>query len=1327
MKPVELVLLMRDKTREALIAAGQNVDGLSKDYDELVRVIHNSEAAMQQSGSTLRGISEKAASEGAKIDNAFKKAFEGVSKYGINSKNELLEAIEQQKQAISNLEEQYGKVNSAYINIKMPVSPDDNFIEQRQKAYKLINESKVELEREKATLEKLEKSYRMLTEAQEKLNTERSPEKITTYRTRIAQLTDEMTRMRDSGQKDTETYRELEEELRRVGTAYNEANKERRMLTTGENAWIAGMVSGIGGIAGAFSAAQGVGSLFIKNNEQLAAIQTKLQAAMAITIGLQQVSTTLHQTSAFRIQIVSKVTDLWNKSLKFLNVTMGLSNTLAKGLMMGGIGLLIAGAGYLIAKFQEWRKEQAEINRIQKEFKNIEIDTAKAMAENSVKINQLIKIANDYNKSIEVRKSAVDRLNKIMPDYNGFIDKEEKLTSSADTALKNYLTTLYKVEKAKKLLTKIEEKQNEYDSLGLSGSEQISFWQEMKIGAANIFDTNWGNKLLEKYSKEKSEGWVDSLNKLKEEKKSMEKEFQDLINDKTIFNALFPEDKSNVDKNSESSEKWLKDAQAQADLLIKIANNEAKAELERRQAKLNNEQKLLDIEQEGWDKRQKQIELNYKKELLAIDKHAQELVEKQQEAERLAWDRDGKKGVFTPQTASVLGLSRDQKNELIGQETTLNKTREAENEKLLRELIEQYQTYADRRIEIEEKFNEDLAVLQANNAAGGLDANIAELEKQKNRQLKAVTDEESAELIKVTDLFVRLFSDAATQSVDQVRRVIDETQALYDYLASTKSEDIAAGFGFTAEQLRLFQANAEQMKSILDGINAKKRELADRSPVDAFAHSLKEAKSLFDKGGNDNVKLGVEKIGSATKNILPFVNQLGEDLGAIFGEDVGSLVSGATEALNSVMNVAEGFAKGGIIGGIAAVVGEAAKLFTKAAEAEARHQEALKEIQANRIAMQRQYNLLLLEQNLLLKEATTIFGEKQIEKAANAINVYRAAIKQFNEVLKGVEPDKNIKSFKEFQEKIIKGDLKKQLDAYNQGIGALNTIQIKTGHEKTGLFGWGKGRDLYSSILDVYGKDKLLNPDGSLNIDFTKTILDTQTLSDENRNLLQSLIDLQQQANEAQEALRDYLKETFGVLGSDLMNSIIASIRDSGVDAWKSFGDAGAKVIENLGQQLAYELFFADKFAKLQKDLEAVYDNTSDPKEIARRQLELVSQFYDQIGTDMDAAKAFMEQWQKEAAEKGFNIYQPDAVSQTGRAGAFTTMSQDTGTKLEGLFTSVQNHTANIDDNVTNISGIMHDALDVLTRIAGNTEYCKFLETVSDDIKIIIRDGLRVK
>jgi hypothetical protein len=233
-------------------------------------------------------------------------------------------------------------------------------------------------------------------------------------------------------------------------------------------------------------------------------------------------------------------------------------------------------------------------------------------------------------------------------------------------------------------------------------------------------------------------------------------------------------------------------------------------------------------------------------------------------------------------------------------------------------------------------------------------------------------------------------------------------------------------------------------------------------------------------------------------------------------------------------------------------------------------------------------------------------------------------------------------------------------------------------------------------------------------------------MSEADKKALQNLIDLQEAAEKAQEALRDYLQSTFGSLGEDLMDSITMSIQDKGIDAWENFGNAGAKVIENLGKQLAYELFFAEKFKMLQKRLEDVYKVTADPTEIAERQMAIVSEFYNTIGADMDAAQAFMENWQKQAEAFGFDLWQSNE-NQSGKAGAFTTLTQDQGTKLEGLFTSVQMHTANIDDRVTDMSTAMYDALDVLLQIAEYTSHCRRLEDMADNIEKIIRDGLKVK
>ena len=93
------------------------------------------------------------------------------------------------------------------------------------------------------------------------------------------------------------------------------------------------------------------------------------------------------------------------------------------------------------------------------------------------------------------------------------------------------------------------------------------------------------------------------------------------------------------------------------------------------------------------------------------------------------------------------------------------------------------------------------------------------------------------------------------------------------------------------------------------------------------------------------------------------------------------------------------------------------------------------------------------------------------------------------------------------------------MENYQKGFGGLNDAQIVTGHKKTGLFGWGKGKDVYSGILDVY--PELIKANGELDTEMLQVILDTRKMSDETRNYLENLIDLKDAMDEAEQALED--------------------------------------------------------------------------------------------------------------------------------------------------------------------------------------------------------------
>lgn len=114
------------------------------------------------------------------------------------------------------------------------------------------------------------------------------------------------------------------------------------------------------------------------------------------------------------------------------------------------------------------------------------------------------------------------------------------------------------------------------------------------------------------------------------------------------------------------------------------------------------------------------------------------------------------------------------------------------------------------------------------------------------------------------------------------------------------------------------------------------------------------------------------------------------------------------------------------------------------------------------------------------------------------------------------------------------------------------------------------------------------------------------------------------------------------------------------------------------------------------------------------------------------------KQWE-ELVKKGLHIrdsiseatgYTGDdgGTTQSGKPGGFAAMSQEQGSKLEGLFVSGQMHWASIDERMQDVSEQMGAAVDHLRRIEENTgASAKHLGEIKDEIKKIVRDGLKMK
>uniref|UniRef100_UPI003AB013EA hypothetical protein n=1 Tax=Alistipes shahii TaxID=328814 RepID=UPI003AB013EA len=734
------------------------------------------------------------------------------------------------------------------------------------------------------------------------------------------------------------------------------------------------------------------------------------------------------------------------------------------------------------------------------------------------------------------------------------------------------------------------------------------------------------------------------------------------------------------------------------------------------------EEQVVELMKDGYDKQRAEAELNFRKEKQRIEKEEQErlaLYDKLKASGAKVSSAD--RTTITAQAAA----QRVQAAQLLDNRLAeIDRKEEEENRKKLEKLLGQYQDYAAQREAIERKYNEDISALRSQ-LGGDSDEQInraiqvAEVSKQKD--LSRVDAAEASEAFKDNDFLKRLFGDYSSMSFKALQDLIAQARQLREYLSGNGS---AEGITFISpEDL----ANIEKSPADLD----KLRKALDKLLKAGSGSGSNKWEGIFKtfekglaklKGAKDFNDIS-DAIGSISGAASSAAGELSDMFEAMGDTQTADAIGGVQQVLGAVSNIGQGFAKGGIIGGIGAAIGEAANFIGQAFAAEARHQEALKEIERAKLDFQRQYNLALLEQNLLLEKATSVFGERQVEKAINAIDVFRQAYAQLKQEMagsaaKGAEyaamAGSNIDRF------FYQDRLSDAAEAYRQGLGGLWDAQIVTGHKKTGLFGWGKGKDLYSSILEVY--PELIDANGELDTTMLQTILDTRKMSDETRAYLENLIELKDAMDEAEEALEDYLQQTFGSLGDGILDSITTALAEGG-SALENFADEAASVLENLGEQIAYSLFFADKFDELESQLKDVYGGEGSPEDIANEAMEVIGNFYDGIGSDMSAAQAWLEAWREKAEEMGFDLWQ-GGTSQSGKAGAFTTMTQDQGTKLEGLFTSGQIHWASIDEKMDNAVSGLGGCLDVLGRIATNTSALPLMLALLQSFQ---RDGLKMK
>lgn len=99
---------------------------------------------------------------------------------------------------------------------------------------------------------------------------------------------------------------------------------------------------------------------------------------------------------------------------------------------------------------------------------------------------------------------------------------------------------------------------------------------------------------------------------------------------------------------------------------------------------------------------------------------------------------------------------------------------------------------------------------------------------------------------------------------------------------------------------------------------------------------------------------------------------------------------------------------------------------------------------------------------------------------------------------------------------------------------------------------------------------------------------------------------------------------------------------------------------------------------------------------------------------------------QRDAMKEIFGWQGDSAGSQSGRSGAFTTMTQEQGTLLEGLFTSLQDHASGMHKLLEELAKSRKEDHDLLVSIAENTAYCRYLEGINEIMEYFRNNGIKV-
>lgn len=702
------------------------------------------------------------------------------------------------------------------------------------------------------------------------------------------------------------------------------------------------------------------------------------------------------------------------------------------------------------------------------------------------------------------------------------------------------------------------------------------------------------------------------------------------------------------------------------------------AEAQRKFREEIDEQSVAQME-DGFAKERATIRLNYEKKRREYETQEHETLAliKRLRTAGANIGSDAEKSVMAETDALVAGAV-----ELRDQELAEVDRKETES---FDKLLEKYETYQQGRLRIAREYDAEIAKLAANPE----NQEIARRAKQ-----KALDD--------FTERFAEQFPEFETWS----NRIITASVKKLDELlieVQEKLENLQGEIPGDNNAIAVLQAAKQKIEKRRAELNAKKKEEEERA-MDTTSWT---------------------ELHRVLTDVVDTFNEVGEAIGGTAGEiiSVAGKVSASTlQMVNAIQAYRTAKSNGnklgmasGILGGISAGVSALTSIFSLFKGGETSLERNL------RLAREFNEELRIMKERSKINSDTydSIFGDRLYDRYRQNVEVVRTALDGLSETQEQI-----MTRGKEVFESFSKGstglaNLDKVAKTWETVADSVYNMQVQTRHST--WFRSAKYKSLGSLVPELFD-------DGELNMEALKEFVENggdtfKHLSDANRELLQSLVDDWETYEEAIGAVNNYLQDIFGDLGNTLTDAL--------VDAFENGTDAADSFVESVGQamrKLAKDMIYSNTLGQVFEDAEKRFDEINRESYSDEERFSKWSEAMQQLMTDalgqQDEFNKLWAEFRRIAAESGISIdSMENTTQQSGKSGAMQTVSQESFSRVEGLVTSIQIHSANFDDNLEGIVPVLGQSLNALQTIAGHTGS---LPQIYELLEAIRRDGLKV-